>query len=69
MFHEKENHHSFKCTHPKFIPIRTKLFEAIFELANRNIYESTQDPLLKLLSFRQSTSKLLETFNDIVPSQ
>ena len=47
-----EHHYIFKSTHPKFIPVRTKLFEAIFELADQNIYryESTQDLLLKLLS-------------------
>ena len=40
-----EHHYIFKCTHPKFIQIGTKLFEAIFELADQNSYryESTQD--------------------------
>ena len=43
-----EHHYIFKCTYPKFSPIRTKPFEAIFELADRNTfsYESTQDLLL-----------------------
>ena len=47
-----EHRYIFESTHPKFIPIRTKLFEAIFELADWNTYryESTQDLLLKLLS-------------------
>ena len=31
-----EHHYIFKCTHPKFITIRTKLFQAIFELAGQN---------------------------------
>ena len=46
------HHYIFKCTHPKFIPIRTKHFEATFELADQNTYsyESTQDLLRKLLS-------------------
>ena len=70
------HHHIFKCTHPKFIPIRTKLFEAIFELADRNIYsyESTQDLLLKLLSDKTLSASariskllytLLETYDKI----
>ena len=33
-----EHHYIFKCTHPRFIPIQTKLFEAIFELADWNTY-------------------------------
>ena len=39
---------------PQFIQIRTELFEAIFELADRNTYsyESIQDLLFKLLSDR-----------------
>ena len=39
-----EHHYIFKCTRPKFIQIGTKLFEAIFELADQNSYryESTQ---------------------------
>ena len=47
-----EHHYNFKSIHPKFIPIRTKLFKAIFELANQNTYscESKQDLLLDLLS-------------------
>ena len=67
---------TFKCTHPKFIPIRTKLFEAIFELAGQNPcgYESTQDLLLELLSDKTLSSSpriskllytLLETYNSI----
>ena len=73
-----EHHYIFKCTYPKFIPIRTKLFEAIFELADQNLYsyESTQDLLLKLLShyywnfFCQSKDfkllyTLLEIYNNI----
>ena len=69
----------FKCTHPKFIPIRTKLFEAIFELADQNSYryESTQDLLLKLLSDKTLSASprisklfytLLETYNNIAQS-
>ena len=63
----------------RFIPIRTKLFEAIFELADQNTfrYESTQDLLLKLLSDKTLSasprkSKLiytfLETYNNIAQS-
>ena len=50
-----EHQYIFNCTHPKFIPIRTEHFEAIFELADRNTYsyQSTQDLLFKL----QSVSK------------
>ena len=33
-----EDYYIFKCTHPEFIPIPTKLFEAIFKLADRNAY-------------------------------
>ena len=46
-----EHHHIFKCTYPKFIPIRTKLFKAIFELVDQNTYSyesSRKDLLLKL---------------------
>ena len=71
-----EHHYIFKCTHPKFISFRTKLFEAIFELADQNSYryESTQDLLLELLSDKtlsasKMISKLLytlfETYNNI----
>ena len=34
------HHYIFKCTHAKFIPNRTKLFEAIFESADQNTYMS-----------------------------
>ena len=74
-----EQHYISKCTHPKFIPIRTKLFEAIFELADQNTYryESTQDLLLKLLSDKTLSASprisklfytLLETYNNIAQS-
>ena len=76
-----EHHYIFKCTHPKFIPIRTKLvlFEAIFELADQNSYryESTKDLLLKLLSYKTLPAcpriskllyTLLETYNNIAQS-
>ena len=43
-----EHHHIFKCTYPKFIPIRTKLFEAVSDLVDQNTYsyESTRKDLL-----------------------
>ena len=74
-----EQHYIFKCNQPKFIPVRTKLFEAIFELADQNTYryESTQDLSPKLLSDKTLSSsprisKLLytssETCNNIVQS-
>ena len=76
---EDEHHYIFKCTHPKFIPIRTKLFEAIFELADQNTYryQSTQDLLLKLLSHKTFSASpriskllhtLLETYNNVAQS-
>ena len=76
-----EHHYIFKCTHPKFIPIRirTKLYEAISELAGQNTHrsESTQDLLLKLLSDKTLSASpriskllhtLLETYNNIAKS-
>ena len=74
-----EHHYIFKCTHPKFIPIRSKLYEAISELADLNTYryESTQDLLLKLLSDKTLSASpriskllhtLLETYNNIAKS-
>ena len=71
-----EHHYIFMCTHPKFIPIRTKLYEAISELAGQKTYryESTQDLLLKLLSDKTLSASpriskllhtLLETYNNI----
>ena len=74
-----EHHYIFQCTHPKFIPIRTKLFEAIFEFTDQNSYkyESTQDLLLKLLSDKTPSASpkiskllytLLETYNNIAQS-
>ena len=74
-----EHHYIFKYTHPKFIPIQTKLYEAISELADRNTYryESTQDLLLKLLSDKTLSASpriskllhtLLETYNNIAKS-
>ena len=74
-----EHHYNFKCAHPEFILIRTKVFEAIFELADQNTYryESTQDLLLKLLSVKTLSASpriskllytLLETYNNITQS-
>ena len=74
-----EHHYIFTCTHSKFIPIRTKLYEAISELAGQNTYryESTQDLLLKLLSDKTLSASprisklphtLLETYNNIAKS-
>ena len=74
-----EHHYIFKSTHPKFIPIQTKLYEAISELAGQNTYryESTQDLLLKLLSDKTLSASpkiskllhsLLETYNNIAKS-
>ena len=68
-----EHRYVFKCTHPKFIPIRTKLFEAIFELVDQNTYRyrSIQDLLLKLLSDKTLSASpkllytLLETYSNI----
>ena len=69
-----ENHYIFICTHPKFIPIRTTVFEAILELADWNRYESTQDLLLKLLSDKTHSASpmilkllytLVETYSNI----
>ena len=55
-----EHHYILKCTHPKFIPIRTKFFEAIFELADQNTYRY-ESKLLKqtlvLCQFRIFNSK------------
>ena len=65
-----EHHYIFKCTHPKFIPIRTKLYESISELADQNTYryESTQDLLLKLLSDKtlSAQSKDFKTASHII---
>ena len=74
-----EHHYIFKCTHPKFILIRTKLFGAISELTDQNThrYESTQDLLLKLLSDKVLSASpriskllytLLETYKNIAQS-
>ena len=72
-----EPHYIFRCNNPKFIPVRTefKIFEAIYELADWNSYESTQDLLLKLLSCKTLSASLkisklfytfLETYSNIV---